>query len=142
MSVEASGNASPPAEYGWERHQIPVRLFIRPSSLSMRAFSVALGILLLVGFLAGCGGDDAAVVESGTYTGTITEVNAEEREIYVDVPQTGTVELYFVDSTRVLRDTTEVSFDALQTNQTVTVEIEKVGQRLDPVTVTVHDGDS
>ena len=108
----------------------------------MRAFSVALGILLLVGFLAGCGGDDAAVVESGTYTGTITEVNAEEREIYVDVPQTGTVELYFVDSTRVLRDTTEVSFDALQTNQTVTVEIEKVGQRLDPVTVTVHDGDS
>jgi hypothetical protein len=81
------------------------------------------------------------VVESGTYNGTISEVNAEEREIYVDVPETGTLELYFTDSTRVFRDTTQLTFDALETDQSVSVEVEKVGQRLDPVTVRIQ-GDS
>jgi hypothetical protein len=112
----------------------------------MRSFSLALSLLFLTGFLVGCGGNgdtgDTAVVESGTYDGTITEVNADEREIYVDVPNTGTLELYFTDSTRVLRDTAEVSFDALQTDQSVSVEVEKVGQRLDPLTVRIQENGS
>ena len=78
------------------------------------------------------------MVDSGTYDGTISEVNAEEREIYVDVPETGTLELYFTDSTQVFRDTTELTFDALETDQSVSVEVEKVGQRLDPVTVRIR----
>jgi len=107
----------------------------------MRGFSLFASVLLVVGLLAGCGGEETAVVESGTYEGTISEVNAEEREIYVDVPDTGTLELYFTDSTRVLRDTTQASFGALQSNQRVAVEVEKVGQRLDPITVTIlNDG--
>ncbi len=94
-------------------------------------------ILLVAGlFIAGCGGE-TAVVESGTYEGTITEVNADEREIYVDVPETGTLELYFTDTTRVMRDTTMLSFDALQSNQQVSVEVERVGQRLDPIRVRI-----
>ena len=96
--------------------------------------------LLLVLFLVGCGGEESTtVVESGSYEGTISEVNAEEREIYVDVPDTGTLELYFTDSTRVLRDTVRSSFDSLSVDQKVAVEVEKVGQRLDPLTVRIME---
>lgn len=112
----------------------------------MRSFSLALSLLLLTGLFVGCGGNgdtgDTAVVDSGTYDGTISEVNAEEREIYVDVPDAGTLELYFTDSTRVLQDTAEVSFQALQTDQSVSVQVEKVGQRLDPVTVRIQESGS
>lgn len=108
----------------------------------MRLLSLLIGAFLLVGSLTGCGGEETTVVESGTYEGTISEVNADEREIYVDVPGTGTLELYFTDSTRVLQDTSQVSFDALEANQPVAVEVEKVGQRLDPVTVTIREEDS
>ncbi|NBB72927.1 MAG: hypothetical protein GVY35_04525 [Bacteroidetes bacterium] len=94
-------------------------------------------MLLLAGFLfAACGGE-TAVVESGTYEGTITEVNADEREIYVAVPETGTLELYFTDTTQVMRDTTMLSFGALENNQQVSVEVERVGQRLDPIRVRI-----
>lgn len=104
----------------------------------MRILSLLTGTVLALGLLIGCGGEDTAVVESGTYEGTITEVNAAEREIYVSVPETGTLELYFTDSTRVRRDTMALTFDALQTNQQVAVEVNKVGQRLDPVTVMIQ----
>jgi len=94
-------------------------------------------ILLVAGlFIAGCGGE-TAVVESGTYEGTITEVNADEREIYVEVPETGTLELYFTDSTQLMRDTTAVPFDVLQADQQVSVELERTGQRLDPIRVRI-----
>ena len=109
---------------------------------TMKSLSLLFLVVLSVGFLTGCGADDTAVVESGTYEGTITEVNADEQEIYVSVPETGTLELYFTDSTRVMSDTTQLSFDALQTNQQVAVEVDKVGQRLDPVTVTIQSDGS
>lgn len=109
----------------------------------MRSLSLAFSCLLLAGLLVGCGGDEeTTVVESGTYEGTISEVNADEREIYVDVPQTGTLELYFTDTTRVFQDTAEVSFEALETDQQVSVEVEKVGQRLDPITVRIQENGS
>lgn len=108
-------------------------------TLSMRLSSFVFSFLLLAGVLSGCGGEETTVVDSGTYDGTISEVNADEREIYVDVPNTGTLELYFTDSTRVRRDTAQVTFDSLQTEQSVSVEVEKVGQRLDPVTVTIQE---
>lgn len=104
----------------------------------MRLLSSSFCVLLLAGLLVGCGGEEqTTVVDSGTYEGTISEVNADEREIYVDVPNTGTLELYFTDTTRVMQDTAQVPFDALQTNQRVSVEVNKVGKRLDPETVTI-----
>lgn len=104
----------------------------------MRFLSLGLCAFLVAGLLIGCGGEDTTVVDSGTYEGTITEMNPEETEIYVDVPDTGTLELYFTDTTRVMSDdTTEASYEDLETGQEVSVEVERVGQRLDPVTVRI-----
>jgi hypothetical protein len=36
-----------------------------------------------------------------------------------------------------MRDTTMLSFDALANNQQVSVEVERVGQRLDPIRVRI-----
>lgn len=80
--------------------------------------------------------DEHDVVESGTYEGTIKEVNAEEREIYVDV-EGKELELYFIDETTLTRGEEEVEFSALEEGQSVKVEVRKVGQRLDPLSVTI-----
>lgn len=111
------------------------------SVLQTRFLTLATVLLLGAGLLVGCGGEETSVVDSGTYEGSISEVNAEEDEIYVDVPDTGTLELYFTDSTRVMKADSSVSFDSLATGQMVSVEVEKVGQRLDPLTVTIMEED-
>ena len=77
-----------------------------------------------------------AVVESGTYTGTITEVNAEEDEIYVDAEGTE-LELYFIEETKLTKGGETVDFSALEKGQKVRVEVEKVGKRLDPMSVEI-----
>jgi CspA family cold shock protein len=94
-------------------------------------------ILMAAVLLTGCGGEESTVVESGTYEGTIQEVNAEENEIYVEVPNTGTLELYFTEETTLTRNGNSVPFETLETGQSVEVEVERVGQRLDPVAVRI-----
>jgi CspA family cold shock protein len=94
-------------------------------------------ILMAAVLLTGCGGEESTVVESGTYEGTIQEVNAEENEIYVEVPNTGALELYFTEETTLTRNDNSVPFDTLETGQSVEVEVERVGQRLDPVAVRI-----
>lgn len=91
-------------------------------------------VLMLV---AACGGESTDTVESGTYEGTIQEVNAEESEIYVNISDEQTLELYFIDETELVKDTTAVPFDSLATGQKVRVQVEKVGQRLDPLRVEI-----
>lgn len=87
--------------------------------------------------MAACGGESTDVVESGTYEGTIQEVNPGESEIYVETGDDKTLELYFIDSTELVKGNTEVPFDSLATGQRVRVEVEKVGQRLDPLRVEI-----
>ena len=77
------------------------------------------------------------VVESGTYEGTITEINADEVEIYVKTDDGKTLELYFTESTTVQRDTLQASFEDLREDQRVRVEVSTVGRRLDPVSVEI-----
>ena len=84
--------------------------------------------------LSACGGE-TSVVESGTYTGTIAEVNAEETEIYVNLGSGETIELYFTDETTLTRDGEKVPFSTIQVDDSVEVTVEKTGQRLDPVSV-------
>ena len=86
--------------------------------------------------LAGCGKHMVAV-DSGTYEGTVSEVNAEEEEIYVDIGDGRTLELYFTEETELTRDGETAVFGALDVGQRVSVTVNRVGNRLDPVTVEI-----
>lgn len=98
-------------------------------------------LLALAFLLTACGGGEGetVAVESGTYTGTIGEVVPEESEIYVEVPDAGTLELYFTDSTQVTgQGGSAVPFDSLAQGQSVDVTVERVGQRLNPISVRIN----
>lgn len=99
----------------------------------MKGFAI-LGIMMS---MFACGGGDTDVVESGTYQGTIKEVEAEKTEIYVETEDNKTLELYFTESTTLTRNGENVDFSSLSTGQKVEVEVEKVGQRLDPISVEI-----
>lgn len=104
----------------------------------MRKGFLKLGSAVLVMLLlVACGGSSTDVVESGTYEGTIQEVNAAESEIYVKTADEKVLELYFIEETELVRDTTAVPFDSLATGQKVRVEVKKVGKRLDPMKVEI-----
>lgn len=87
--------------------------------------------------LFACGGGDTDVVESGTYQGTVKEVEPEKTEIYVETQDNKTLELYFTENTSLTRNGETVDFSELSTGQRVEVEVKKVGQRLDPVSVEI-----
>ncbi|MCM8571129.1 hypothetical protein NE848_17165 [Gramella jeungdoensis] len=84
-------------------------------------------------------GESTDVVESGTYQGTIKEVEAEKTEIYVTTDDDKTLELYFTETTSLTRNGSEVDFSELEEGQKVEVEVEKVGKRLDPISVKIME---
>lgn len=77
-----------------------------------------------------------AVVESGTYTGTVEKVKPDESEIYVDVDGKE-LELYFIEETKLTKGGEAAEFSALEEGQKVEVEVKKVGKRLDPLSVKI-----
>ena len=88
--------------------------------------------------LSSCG-ESTDVVESGTYEGTVSEVEAEKSEIYVKTAEGQTLELYFIENTVLTKNGENVEFSALEEGQKVEVEVEKVGQRLDPLSVNIME---
>lgn len=89
-------------------------------------------------FLVACGGGEKTdVVESGTYEGTIHEVEADKTEIYVKTADDKLLELYFTESTTLTRNGQTVQFSELAEGQKVQVEVKKEGKRLDPVSVKI-----
>lgn len=103
----------------------------------MRKSITILSLFAIMAFAAACGGGSTDVVESGTYEGTIQEVNPDESEIYVETSDNGTLELYFIEETQLTKNGQEVPFDSLEQDQQVQVQVERVGQRLDPLTVEI-----
>ena len=99
---------------------------------SIKACIAALSLFIL--FACGHSTD---VVESGTYQGKIIEIEADEVEIYVKTDDGKVLELYFTDSTTLTQNGNTVPFESLQEDQTVEVVVEKVGKRLDPISVTI-----
>lgn len=97
---------------------------------------IAILFLFMVPFLYSCQ-ESTDAVESGTYQGTVDEVEPEKTEIYVKTAEGQVLELYFTDNTTLTRNGETVAFDQLQTGQQVEVEVEKVGQRLDPIAVRI-----
>jgi hypothetical protein len=94
-------------------------------------------LFLSIIFFMACG-NSTDVVESGTYTGKIIEVEADKSEIYVKTDDGKTLELYFIEGTKLTQNGEEVPFSALEEDQTVEVEVEKVGKRLDPLSVKIQ----
>ncbi len=86
--------------------------------------------------LVACG-ESTDVVESGTYEGTVKKVEAEKSEIYVETSDNKTLELYFTDETKLTKAGEAVEFSLLEKGQKVEFEVEKVGKRLDPLTVKI-----
>lgn len=100
----------------------------------LRIFSAAFIFL----FLVACGGGEKTdVVESGTYEGTVHEVEADKTEIYVKTADDKLLELYFTESTTLTRNGQTVEFSELAEGQKVEVEVRKEGKRLDPVSVKI-----
>jgi hypothetical protein len=103
----------------------------------MKNFRFALIFLLLfTPFLYSCQ-EGTDVVESGIYQGTIKEVEPDKTEIYVNTEDGKTLELYFTDATTLTRKGQTVPFEQLKEGGRVEVQVEKVGQRLDPVAVRI-----
>lgn len=98
--------------------------------------SIGLGFFLLA-FIA-CG-ERTDVVESGTYIGNVDKVEASKSEIYVKTADDKTLELYFTEETELTQGGNPVEFSALEKGQNVEVQVEKVGKRLDPITVRILD---
>lgn len=82
-------------------------------------------------------GESTDVVESGTYQGTIKEVEPSKTEIYVETDDNKTLELYFTDQTELTRNGSTVDFSTLEEGMRVEVEVKKEGKRLDPLSVKV-----
>lgn len=100
---------------------------------------IAKGVLLSALFLFMACGESTDVVESGTYQGTIKEVEAAKTEIYVSTDDNKTLELYFTDSTSLMRSGSEVDFSELKEGQKVEVEVEKMGKKLNPISVKIME---
>lgn len=96
-----------------------------------------LGLIFGGAFLLSSCGESTSTVESGTYQGTVDKVEAAKKEIYVKTNEGQTLELYFTDETKLTEKGTDVDFSTLQEEQKVEVTIEKVGKRLDPITVKI-----
>ena len=90
--------------------------------------------VLIMGLVTACG-ESTDVVESGTYTGTIAELNADETEIYVETQDDKRLELYFTETTELTQNGQTIPFSTLEEGQRVEVTVEKTGQRLDPKSV-------
>ncbi|MGK7397070.1 MAG: hypothetical protein ACNS62_21010 [Candidatus Cyclobacteriaceae bacterium M3_2C_046] len=80
-------------------------------------------------------GQSTDVVDSGTYQGTIQEVEPDKTEIYVRTSDGQVLELYFTEQTTLTQNGNEIDFSMLEEGDQVEVEVEKVGQRLDPISV-------
>jgi CspA family cold shock protein len=102
--------------------------------MKTKFFSTVLVATLLLFFSCG---EKTDVVESGTYEGTIKEVEPSKTEIYVETDDNKTLELYFTDQTQLTRDGSAVEFSELEEGMRVEVEVKKEGKRLDPISVKV-----
>ena len=95
-----------------------------------------ISIFAIIIMMASCG-HSVDVVESGTYDGTVSEAKPDEQEIYVDLDNGKTIELYFTETTTLTQNGQEVDFSELGKGVDVEVEVEKKGKKLEPIAVKI-----
>ncbi|WP_144280864.1 hypothetical protein [Chryseobacterium echinoideorum] len=81
--------------------------------------------------------ENTDVVPSGKYTGTAKEVDAEEKEIYVETADGKILELYLKDYTAITKNGQPAMFSDLKQGGKVEVTVEKMGNKLDPKAVNI-----
>lgn len=88
--------------------------------------------------LQSCGENEKTdVVESGTYQGKAEKVDPGEKEIYVRTPDNKLLELYLTDSTALTKAGVTVPFDSVKKDGNLEVQVEKKGNKLAPLAVTI-----
>lgn len=100
---------------------------------------MAVAVCGLLGFQS-CGemNRNTDIVESGTYQGVAEEVDPGEQEIYVRTADGKLLELYFTDQTTLTRDDGSMAeFNELTEGGEVEVQVEKVGNKLEPLAVKI-----
>jgi len=80
---------------------------------------------------------NTSVVESGTYQVVAKRVDAEAKEIYVTMEDGKILELYFSDATKLTQGGKDAEFRALKNGQKLEVQIEKDGNKLKPLAVSI-----
>lgn len=108
---------------------------MRQTKIGLRSGMLAIAVAVLM-FACGEGTD---VVDSGTYPGTIDKVEADKEEIYVVTDDGARLELYFTDETVLVRNGEAVDFSVMEKGMQVEVEVERVGQRMDPIRVRIME---
>ncbi len=81
--------------------------------------------------------ENTSVVPSGTYQVTALRVDPKQKEIYVKTKDGKTLELYFKDDTKLTKDGEPVGFEALKKDQPLQVKVEKSGDHLKPLEVSI-----
>jgi len=99
-------------------------------------FSTA--ILGFVFLLVSCG-EKNEVVESGSYRGIVDRVDPSKKEIYVKTSDNKTLELTITENTSLTQNGKSVEFIYLNEGQQVAVDVEKKGNRLEPLAVKILD---
>jgi hypothetical protein len=79
------------------------------------------------------------VVDSGTYKGTAHKVDPEEKEIYFKTDDGKLLELYLKDKTNLTKEGKAVEFDELKEGQKLEVQVEKKGDKLNPLSVKIME---
>lgn len=143
MKLESIFLIEPLRRINWEKPNIfnsfeksNFRLNLKTNQKTIMKIKLAATLFLFALVFTSCG-EKTDVVESGTYVGTVDEVEAEKTEIYVKTEEDQTLELYFTEETTLTQNGEPVEFSALEKGQRVEVEVEKVGKRLDPISVTI-----
>ncbi len=80
---------------------------------------------------------NTAVVESGAYKVVAKRVDPEEKEIYVTMEDGRILELYFSDATKLTQNGKDAEFGALKKGQRLEVVVEKDGNKLKPLAVSI-----
>jgi len=101
----------------------------------MKKFFIVL-VLLPFSLLTSCG-EKTDVVESGTYQGTVDEIEEDKTEIYVKTADGKLLELYFSDSTSLTKAGQPVLFNQIGEGDKVEVEVVKNGKSLNPISVKI-----
>ncbi|SMC81553.1 hypothetical protein [Moheibacter sediminis] len=83
--------------------------------------------------------ENTDLVASGTYTGTAKQVDAAEKEIYVETGDGKTLELYLTEETKITKNGQSSTFDNLKEGGKVEVMVENKGDKLDPKSVNIME---